>query len=127
MEFDPLTDAEIEHGAVRAHLIEKSKPSYYFVIQLDELIFGKGININVVHSGLPLTRYSYCIEFSGLATRFALLSAACAGPAEVYRFFPPSRQRIKLHIGHRKIFAVISQQCAPTLDRESIRNPIVES
>ena len=41
MELDPFTDAEIEHGAVRAHLIEESESSYDFVIQLDEFVFGK--------------------------------------------------------------------------------------
>src|SRR5216684_7894759 len=51
MELDSFTDAEIQHGAVRAHLIEESESSHNLVIQLDEFFFGKRINIDAVHWG----------------------------------------------------------------------------
>src|SRR5713226_7387359 len=38
--------------------------------------------------------------------------------------FSPSRQRVQLHFWHRKVLAVISEQCTPALDRDSIHNRI---
>jgi hypothetical protein len=36
---------------VRTHLAEKSKTSHNFVVQLDQVFLGKGIDIEVIHSG----------------------------------------------------------------------------
>jgi hypothetical protein len=49
MELNPLPDAEIQHRAVRAHLMEESESSHNLVIQLDKFFFGKRINIDVAH------------------------------------------------------------------------------
>jgi hypothetical protein len=38
MEPNSLTDAEIQHGAVRAHLTQESEPRHNLVIQLDKLV-----------------------------------------------------------------------------------------
>jgi hypothetical protein len=50
MEFHSLTDAEVQHGGMRAHLTEESEASDNLVIQLDEVIFGQGVNIDMPHN-----------------------------------------------------------------------------
>src|SRR5882724_569901 len=50
MEFHSLTDAEVQHGGMRAHLTEESEASDNLVIQLDKFIFGKGVNVDMPHA-----------------------------------------------------------------------------
>src|ERR1700721_202199 len=49
VKFHAFSDAEIQHRAVRAHLVQESQPSHHLVIQLDEFGFRKRIYINARH------------------------------------------------------------------------------
>jgi len=47
LKFYFFSDAEIEHGGMRAHLAEKSEARHDLVVQFDEFRFGEGVNINI--------------------------------------------------------------------------------
>jgi hypothetical protein len=49
LEFHAFPDSEIKHLAVRRHLAEKSKAGHNLMIQLDQVFFGKAIDIEVTH------------------------------------------------------------------------------
>jgi hypothetical protein len=53
-ESHSFPDSKIQHGAVRPHLAEKSESSHDLVVQLDQVFFGEGVNIEVAHYGLFL-------------------------------------------------------------------------
>src|SRR5258708_26311632 len=59
MELNPLPDAEIQHRAVRAHLMEESESSHNLVVQLDEFFFGKRINVDTAHCACRSPAESY--------------------------------------------------------------------
>ena len=46
LEGDRLTDAELEHGCVRAHLLEELQPRDDAVVEIDELGFGQRVDVD---------------------------------------------------------------------------------
>jgi hypothetical protein len=66
MKFHSFADTEIQHGAVRTHLVEEPESRDNFVIQLDEFFFGKRINIDLARRFCRLATLQYC---TGIFTR----------------------------------------------------------
>ena len=61
-EFHSFPNSEIKHDAMRSHLTEKSDSSYNLVVQLNQFLFGEGIDIEVTHGRFfPRRRAHFCI------------------------------------------------------------------
>ena len=76
-EFHAFSDSKIQHFAVGPHLAKKSESSHNFVIQLNQVFFSEGINIEFIHCDLfPRQRAHFCIPARLLQPRDRL-TAVC--------------------------------------------------